>query len=200
MWRVKQQAGFTLTELLLVVGLIGVLSAVALPMIGTALASEGIKSDAQALSNLVGLAKMRASAGFTRARVRAHLTDGTFVLERWDRTAGVWVVEGGLQTAYRTVRFGFSGVPTAPPNTQAAIGMSPECRSGIAVAGATIGNTACIVFNSRGLPVDGDGAIFGGHGLYLTDGSLVYAVTVTATPRIRTWATRATAADWREQQ
>jgi len=200
MRRVTQQSGFTLTELLLVVALIGVLSAVALPMMGTALASEGLKADAQALGNLVGLAKMRASAGFTRARVRAHLTDGTFMLERWDRTAGAWVAEGGLRTSYRTVSFGFSGLAAPPPNTQAAIAMSPPCRLGIAVGGAEIGNTACIVFNSRGLPVDGDGAIFGGHGLYLTDGTLVYGVTVTATPRIRLWVSSVAAVNWRQQQ
>ena len=200
MWRAKQQLGFTLTELLLVVALAGVLSAVALPMIGTALATEGLKADAQALSSLVGLAKMRASAGFTRARVRAHLTDGTFILERWDRAAGAWVTEGGLRTSYRTVSFGVAGLATPPPNTQATLGMSPPCRMGIAVGGAEIGNTACIVFNSRGLPIDGDGAIFGGHGLYLTDGSLVYGVTVTATPRIRLWLSGTTAANWTEQQ
>lgn len=200
MWRTKQQLGFTLTELLLVVALAGVLSAVALPMIGTALASEGLKADAQALSSLVGLAKMRASAGFTRARVRAHLTDGSFVLERWDRAAGAWVTEGGLRTSYRTVSFGVSGLATPPPNSQATLGMSPPCRMGIAVGGAEIGNTACIVFNSRGLPIDGDGAIFGGHGLYLTDGSLVYGVTVTATPRIRLWVSSSASANWIEQQ
>ncbi len=200
MWRANQQRGFTLTELLLVVALAGVLGAVALPMLGTALASEGLKSDAQALSNLVGLAKMRASAGFTRARVRAHLTDGTFILDRWDRTAGAWVAEGGLRTSYRTVSFGVSGLATPPPDTQAAIGMSPACRTGIDVGGAEIGNTACIVFNSRGLPIDGDGVIFGGHGLYLTDGALVYGVTVTATPRIRLWMSSAASANWREQQ
>lgn len=198
MRRARQQNGFTLTELLVVVGLIGVLGAISLPMIGSSLASEGLKADAQALGNLVGLAKMRASAGATRARVRAHLSDGTFMLERWDRTAGAWVVEGGLRSSYRTVSFGFAGLPTPPPNTQAAIGMSPPCR--VALGTATIGNTACIIFNSRGLPIDGDGAIFGGHGIYLTDGAIVYGVTVTATPRIRLWVSPATGANWSQQQ
>jgi prepilin-type N-terminal cleavage/methylation domain-containing protein len=194
------QHGFTLMELLVVVGLVGVLSAFAMPMIGTALASDGLKGEAQALTNLIGLAKMRASAGFTRARVRAHLTDGSFMLERWDKDAGAWVVEGGLRTMYRTVDFGFATLGTPPPNTQAAIAMSPPCRTGIDVGGATIGNTACIVFNSRGLPVDGDGMLFGGHGLYMTDGTTVYAATVTATPRIRLWVTGVGSPAWREQQ
>lgn len=195
-----RQHGFTLLELLIVVGLVGVLGALAVPMIGSAMATEGIKADAQALTNLVGLAKMRASAGFTRARVRANLTDGTFMLERWDKQAAAWVVEGGLQSSYRNVRFGFATLSTPPPNTQTAIGMSPPCRIGIEMGGPTLGNTACIVFNSRGLPIDGDGAIFGGHGLYLTDGSIVYATTVTATPRIRLWATGVSLPLWREQQ
>jgi prepilin-type N-terminal cleavage/methylation domain-containing protein len=196
------QHGFTLMELLVVVGLVGVLSAFAMPMIGTALASDGLKGDAQALTNLIGLAKMRASAGFTRARVRAHLTDGSFMLERWDKDAGAWVVEGGLRTMYRTVDFGFATLGTPPPNTQAAIAMSPPCRTGIDVGGATIGNTACIVFNSRGLPIDGAGLPFGGHAIYLTDGRAVGGTTVTATPRIRRWWTPAHLAtpEWRERQ
>ena len=54
--------------------------------------------------------------------------------------------------------FGFGTVATAPPNTQTNIGFSGACRVGLTAATATIGNTACIVFNSRGLPVDGAGA------------------------------------------
>lgn len=200
MLRVKRQHGFTLLELLVVIGLVAVLGAFAVPMIGSALDSDGLKSDAQALSGLVGMAKMRASAGFTRARVRAHLNDNSFMLERWDRTASAWVREGGLHRLYRNVRFGFGTIGTPPPDSQAAIGMSPPCRTGIDIGGGTIGDTSCIVFNSRGLPVDGDGAIFGGHGLYLTDGSRVYGVTVTATPRIRQWAAMTTNPLWREQQ
>lgn len=195
-----RQRGFSLIDLLAVVALIGVASAIAIPMTGTALSGQRFKADAQALNNLVGLAKMRASSGFTRARVRANLADNTFVLERWDKAGGAWVSEGGIERTFRGVRFGFGAIAAPPPGTQAAIGQSPPCQVGIAPGSTAIGNTACIVFNSRGLPINGDGDLFGGHAFYLTDGNAAHAVTVTNTPRIRLWWTGTAAGAWKEQQ
>ena len=186
----------------MVVALIGIIAAIAVPVTGSAVSGQKFKNDAQAVTNLVGLAKMRASASFTRARVRANLTDRSFVLETWNKTTSAWVVEGATTTLSRGVTFGFGAIATAPPNTQAAIGFSPACKNGVTAASADIGNSSCIVFNSRGLPVDGAGAPFGGHGVYLTDGTAVSATTVTATPRIRRWWTPAQlgAPQWKEQQ
>ena len=60
-----------------------------------------------------------------------------------------------------------------------------------------IGNTACIVFNSRGIPVDatgnpdGNGAIL--HHRHETG---VYGVTVSATPLVRLWWSPAATTAW----
>lgn len=197
---IRGPRGFSLVDMLAVVAVIATVSVIAIPMTGTALSGQRFKGDAQALNTLVGLAKMRASGGFTRARVRADLGTQSVVLERWDKAANAWVAEGGTERFFRGVQFGFGTLGTPPPNTQAAIELSPACRVGVAAGSATIGNSACIVFNSRGLPVDGDGNPFGGHALYITDGVAVYATTVTATPRIRLWWTRAGGANWVEQQ
>lgn len=195
------QQGYTLVELLAVVAVIGIIGAMAVPMTGSALDAHRFRSDAQALTNLVGLAKMRASAGFTRARVRADLETNSYVLERWDKAAGAWVVEGGRMWASRGVAFGFAGLGLPPPNTQDTIELSPACRTGLTTGTGSpaIANTACVVFNSRGLPVDGTGALYGGHALYLTNGATVYGMTVTATPRIRLWWTPARSPRWSEQ-
>src|SRR5688572_6934510 len=179
------ERGFSLVDMLMVVALIGIVAAIAVPVTGNAVAGQKFKNDAQAITNMVGLAKMRASAAFTRARVRANIIDRTFVLERWDKTAAQWVEEGVSTTLSTGVTFSFGAIATAPPNTQTTIAFSPACRTGVTAASATIGNTACVVFNSRGLPVDGAGAPFGGHAIYLTDGIGVGGTTVTATPRIR---------------
>jgi len=196
------QHGFSLIDLLAVVSLIAVISAMAIPMTGSAVAGHRFKGDAQALTNMVGLAKMRASASFTRARVRANLTTNTFVLERYNRDADVWVQEGGELRLSRGVSFGFASLTLPPPSTQTTIGMSPQCRTktGTGSSDSAIPNTACIVFNSRGLPVDGNGVQYSRHALYLTDGGSVAGTTVTATPRIRRWLSPANTANWKEQQ
>ena len=85
----------------------------------------------------------------------------------------MWVTEGTITPLSLGVTFGFGTVATAPPNTQTNIAFSGACRVGLTAATATIANTACIVFNSRGLPIDGAGLPFGGHALYLTDGKAV---------------------------
>jgi hypothetical protein len=62
--------------------------------------------------------------------------------------------------------------------------------------GTPISNTACIVFNSRGIPVDSTGGPTGNNAFYITDGSGTYAVTLSATPLIRLWWTKASEAKW----
>lgn len=196
----RPEDGYSLVELLAVVAVIGIISAMALPVTGVALEGHRFRGDAQAMTNVVGLAKMRASANFTRARVRANLTANTFVLERWDKVAGAWVVEGAEHRTFRGVRFGAGSLATPPPNTQQTLAQAPPCRVGLTAASTAIPDTACVVFNSRGLPVDGAGAIFGGHALYITNGQTVYGMTVTATPRIRLWWSPASRMAWSEQQ
>ena len=128
----------------------------AIPITDTSLRVNRLRGDATALRNLVGLAKIRASSRSTRARVRVDLGANTYALEIWDKTGGAWVNESGIRPLSTGVTFGFGALATAPPNTQATIGMSPECTAGL-TADDSIANTACITFNSRGLPVDADG-------------------------------------------
>jgi Tfp pilus assembly protein FimT len=195
-----RQDGYSLIDILMVVALVAVICGVAVPVTGNAVAGQKFKGDSQTLTNLVALAKMRASATFTRARVRANLDANTYVLERWDKPSNQWVQEGGISQLSRGVTFGFGTVSIPPPNTQSQINFSPECRTGVTAGSTVISGSACVIFNSRGIPVDADGASFGGHALYLTNGNAVSATTVTATPRIRRWWTWLTAPSWKEQQ
>ncbi|HJZ71084.1 MAG TPA: prepilin-type N-terminal cleavage/methylation domain-containing protein [Vicinamibacterales bacterium] len=184
--------GFSLVEILVVVGLIGVVSAIAAPMVGNALGFFRLSGDARSTANSIALAKMRASSVFGRERLYADLSTNQFHLETFDKATSTWVVDGGTVTLSQRVRFGFAPVGTPPPNSTPAINQAPLCKNN-AVPPADVANTACIIFNSRGTPIDSTGAPNGLGTLYLTDGSAVYGVAVSATGMARTWRTVASA-------
>ena len=200
MMRIRQERGFTLVDILAALALAGIVTAMAIPMASSSSRGFRIRGDARSIANLVALAKMRAASRFSRARIRADLTAGTYRLEVWDKDAnggaGAWAVDGGDVPLSQGVRFGFGAMAQPPPNTQAAIAQSPLCTGPTSLTADLTADTACIVFNSRGVPVDTAGSPLGGNALYITDGSGVYATTITATPLVRQWWAGSAAAAW----
>jgi prepilin-type N-terminal cleavage/methylation domain-containing protein len=187
----RGERGYTLIEMMMAVGIIAVVGAMVIPITDMSLRGGRLRGDAAIIRNLVGVAKMRASANFTRARVYADLGARTYVLQIWDKTSNTccWVNDGGMNQLSTGVNFGFAEVQDPPDFTQANIGQSPPCTTGLTIADGTTANTACVTFNSRGLPVDGNGVLFPGHALYVTGDDAVFATTITMTPLIRFWST-----------
>ena len=166
-----------------------IVAAMAVPMTRNAIGDMRLRGDARSLNNAVSLTKMRAASDFTNARLYIALDSKSFHIERWQKTGPAWVTEGGTTLLAGDDTFGYGVVSAPPPNTQAAIGQAAQCRT---AAGAAIGNTACVVFNSRGIPVDTTGAPTGAGALYLTDNTAVYAVTISASGLIKLWRTNPT--------
>jgi prepilin-type N-terminal cleavage/methylation domain-containing protein len=186
------ERGFSLIEMLMVVAIIGVLASVALPITGNALRYAKISGDARDLSNAAAVAKMRAASKFTQVRLFADLTAGSYYMQTCNTpTAGVpcpaWTTEGGSTLLSNTVSFGYSPAGTAPTNTQTTI-QHVQCYNTASPA-VQVANTACVIFNSRGLPVTAQGAPTNNYAIYINDGSFIYGVTVAATGFIRTWRT-----------
>jgi Tfp pilus assembly protein FimT len=188
--RTSRAAGFTALETLFVVALIGVIAAIAIPMTGNQLGYLRLSGDARNLQNSLFLAKMRAAASFTQVRLYIDLGEKSFRIEKWDRSAtpNDWKLDGGKTYLYSTDQFGYGSVSTPPPFTQVTIGQAPPCYTRTS---ALITNTACIVFNSRGVPISASGAPtateppIGTNAAYVTDSHVVYGATVSATGMIR---------------
>jgi prepilin-type N-terminal cleavage/methylation domain-containing protein len=189
-----RQAGFSLLELLLVVGLTTVIAAIAVPMMSNTIGDFRIRGDARALNSAVSLAKLRAASAFTQTRLYVDLSANTFHVESWQKTGTpAWVTEGGTTTLSTNDTFSQGVVATPPSSTQTTIGQAANC---VGTTGTAIANTACVLFNSRGIPVAASGAPpnvgapTGNDALYVTDGTAVYGVTVSATGQIQLWRTK----------
>ena len=179
---------------MVVVGIIGVLAAITVPMSGNALRFIKLSGDARNVSNATAVTKMRAAAKFTRARLYVDVSGRAFYVQTFDKTSATccWINEGGATTLSSTVSFGYGPVSAPPANTQTTIGPASACLS-TAATPVAIANTSCIIFNSRGLPIDAaTGSPTGDAAVYVTDSTAVYGVTVAATGFVRMWRTNYT--------
>ena len=174
---------------MIVVGLIGVVAAIAVPMMGNALGFFRLSGDAHCTANAISLAKMRV------LRVRAcgcsGFLDELLPSDIFDKTTSTWAIDGGSTNLSQRVRFD-SARRRRAANTTLAINRAPLCKSN-ALVPLDIPNTACIIFNSRGTPIDSSGAPSSLGSIYLTDGTAVYGITLSATGMVRTWRTNPTA-------
>lgn len=185
--------GYTLVELVAYAAVIVTAAAFVLPFTRGAINAMNLTSDARAVLSTVSLAKMRAAASFTRARVYVDLGNSTFWVERWNKNTNAWVPEGVVKTLSTNVVFSFAGLGAPPPNTQPAIAQAPQCLD---AAGVAVANTACIVFNSRGVPVDALGVPVATGAYYLTDSATVFGITSTTGGMLQLWRSNLTAASW----
>lgn len=157
--------------------------------------------DGQNLYGETSLARMRASADFTHSRVYADLSANSTHIEVWNTTSSAcspltapcWVTEGGTQKLASADSFGYGSFTSAPPNTQGTFGQAAACLDNTSTA---IANTACIVFNSRGIPIDNTGGPTGQDALYISNGQVVYGITVSATGLMRMWRGDITSGAW----
>lgn len=171
--------------MMVVMSLMAVLTAMSVPVMSGMLKHYRLAGDARSVSNVIAVAKTRAASAFTRGRVYVDVATGQYHVETWRKTdpAG-WVAENSYGQLSVGNTFSLGGLSSAPPNTQTVMALAPSCRDD---DGAAINNTACILFNSRGVPIDTTGTPTGADGLYVTDGAAVYGVTLSATGLTQLW-------------
>jgi Tfp pilus assembly protein FimT len=185
--------GFSLVEVLLVTTVVIVVAAIGIPTLTTITKNLRTGGDARDLNGAIVLAKMRAASDFARARVYADLSANTFRVEIYPSGASSWTTEGGTTSLSQGVAFGYGSLTSAPAG-MASLSQAPLCLQDDLVA--TYSNTACIMFNSRGIPVDSTWAATALDALYVTDGNSVTGVTVVATGLTKVWRSDASGTIW----
>ena len=196
--RLATQRGYTMVEQL-AAGAIGLTAAAAVVPASlntvNSIRSNGV---AHAVVNHVAVAKLRATSNFTRARVYMDLRGNAYHLELWQKT-GVpgWVTEGGIELLPTGVTFGYGSLMAPPPLTQTTLAQAPACLDN---AGNAIGYTACIMFNSAGLPIDGTGTPTANDAVYMIGSGGVFGMTISATSRVQLWWSPTGTASWARKQ
>lgn len=183
--------GFSLIEIMIVLVIVILLTGLAIPTVLSMVRELRAAGDARDLNGAIVLAKMRAASNFSRARVYADLSANTFRVEWQQSGTTTWTAEGGTQYLATGMSFGYGSLNTPPSNTQTTLGQASVC------SGTT--NTACIIFNSRGIPITSAGVPTPSDAIYATDGRTVTGVTVSATGLTKIWRTGASTANWTQK-
>jgi len=171
----KNENGFSLTEVTVVIGLLLLFSALSIPMLSSSFTAWQGRSDAQNISTMLQSAKFRAISKATRYQVVFSVANNTWTVQRNEpRGSNTYVDEGSTMSLssglYKAVELkaSSSGAPTGFPTA----------------------TSAQVRFNSRGIPIDTNGQILPNLAVYLAGGDTTYAVTVSTIGKVQFWSTK----------
>ena len=184
MLRHKGSEGFSAVELLIVCCIAGCIAAMAIPASANMVNEISLSGDAHGVSNSLALARLTAAANYTRTRLYVDRLTNQYRIEQWNKAAGAWQAVGGSSPLGTRNTFSSGAITVPPPNSQVAIGQPTAC---LTAAGAAIGNTSCVLFNSRGVPIDTTGVPTATAVIYLGGPTAVYGVVIGTTSQLAMW-------------
>lgn len=187
--------GFSMIEMLVVITVLGVITAMAIPQAYQAVKAYRLHADASALATQLNIARMRAASQFEPYRMVINISSGTYWREQLCGTTSSTadaactspykprstpVIEGGTQYIRQGDAYSSCRPASVTGSYPGAISADPNpCPDPLD-----------IYFNTRGAPVDSSGNPLGSGGVavYLRNQEgLVDAVTVAMGGAVTTW-------------
>lgn len=177
----QKNQGFSLLEILVVIAIVGIIAAFALPSALTFVKGYKLHANASAIAAQLNVARFRSTSQYKPYRLRVDVSAGTTTRERLATNYGSPEAEEALPLD-RSVRFLSTCPVSAKPGS---IGSSVTAAS------------SAIYFNTRGLPVDSSGTTYNNNVIYLAnDNDLYDAVTVSLGGKVSIWNYNQTTSAW----
>jgi prepilin-type N-terminal cleavage/methylation domain-containing protein len=187
---------FTLLEVLIVVAVAGIMTAMVVPQAYQAIKAYRLHADASALANQLNIARMRAASQFAPYREVVNASSGTYWREQLCGDTSV-SADSACTSAYKALTTaGIEGGTQYAHEGDSFKGCRPSSLSATGNPGTIQSNPSpCpdpveIFFNTRGAPVDSNGDPLGNGGavVYVSNPyNLVDAVTVSVGGAVTVW-------------
>jgi prepilin-type N-terminal cleavage/methylation domain-containing protein len=162
--------GFSLIELMVILALAAILSAIAIPTLSSAMRDMQLASDARSISSALNVARVKATTLMTPYRIQFDLDENKWSLQKYDSSANSFVVELDVNRLS-------TGIVSS--------GISFGKNEGTGeVSGYPSSSSSYITFNTRGIPVDDSGQPTADNIVYLSKPDSDFAVTVSLTGRV----------------
>ena len=139
MRRKRTCCGFSVLELLIVMGAVSVMAAVSVPLVHRTLKTYRLAGDTRGISQTLTLAKMRAASNFTLEKVEWDSSSRAFTVKSFHKNLTLGGYNGQFEAD--------GSIPNVNLSSGISLGTPSEGAS------TTVGgDSSNIVFNSRGLP------------------------------------------------